>query len=344
MKKQVQYSPKKRRFVWSWVVIPIFVLAGFFALFFFKAGFTVSRVIDWTDAVLPSSADLPQLPEDNPNRLNILLLGMRGSEDDGEGKFLSDTIILASIKKDTGKIALISLPRDLYVRIWCAPEKKKINFAHAYGGLDCAKKTVSLVTGLHIDYAVSVNFKALQEIIDALGGILIHRDEPFEESFQWAKEGWKEDEHWFIKEIDGEERWVFYVSEGKNELDGQTALYYARSRYSTDDFDRMRRQQQIILAIKEKVLSLEVLANPVKIYNLMDILGNNVQTDMKLTDIKQMIGLASELDLKNIQREIFDINPNGLLYHDFIGDEYVLLPIGDSFDRIKEVCQDIFND
>ena len=106
----------------------------------------------------------------------------------------------------------------------------------------------------------------------------------------------------------------------------------------------MRRQQQIILAIKEKVLSLEVLANPVKIYNLMDILGNNVQTDMKLTDIKQMIGLASELDLKNIQREIFDINPNGLLYHDFIGDEYVLLPIGDSFDRIKEVCQDIFND
>lgn len=328
-----------------WIVIPILVLGGFFALFFLKAGFTVSQVVGWNESTtLPTSDDLPHLPERDPGKINILLLGMRGIEDPGEGKFLSDTIILTSIKKDTGQVSLISLPRDLYVRMWCLPEKKKINFAYAYGGFDCAKKTVSLVTGLYVDYAISVNFEALQETVDALGGILIHRDEPFEESFQWTKEGWEEDEHWFIKEIDGEEKWVFYVPKGENELDGQTALYYARSRYSTDDFDRMRRQQQIVLAIKEKALSLEVLANPIKIYNLMDILGNNVQTDMKLTDIKQIIRLAPELDLENIRKEIFDINPNGLLYHTFINEEYVLLPIGDNFDKIKEVCQDVFND
>lgn len=327
-----------------WIIALILFMTGFFALFFFKAGFTVSQVVGWNgNATLPTSDDLPHLPERDPSKINILLLGMRGMEDPGEGKLLSDTIILASIKKDTGQVSLISLPRDLYVRIWCLPGKKKINFAYAHGGFDCAKKTVSLVTGLYVDYAISVNFEALQETVDALGGILIHRDEPFEESFQWAKEGWEEDEHWLIKEIDGEEKWVFYVSEGENELDGQTALYYARSRYSTDDFDRMRRQQQIVLAIKEKALSLKVLTNPVKIYNLMDILGNNVQTDMKLADIKQIIRLAPELDLENIRKEIFDINPNGLLYHDFIDEEYVLLPIGDSFDKIKEVCQNIFS-
>lgn len=340
----METQEKKRKILW--IVIPIFILAGFFTLFFYKAGFTVSQIVGWNgaSAILPFSDDLPNLPERDPGKINILLLGMRGIEESGEGRLLSDTMILASIKKNTGQVSMISLPRDLYVRIWCLPGKKKINFAYAQGGFDCAKKTVSLVTGLYIDYAVSVNFEALQETIDALGGILIHRDEPFEESFQWAKEGWEEDEHWFIKEIDGEERWVFYIPEGDNKLDGQTALYYARSRYSTDDFDRMHRQQQIILAIKEKALSLEVLANPIKIYNLMDILGNNVQTDMKLTNIKQMIGLASELDLKNIRKKIFDINPNGLLYDTFINDEYVLLPIGNSFDKIKEVCQNIFND
>lgn len=339
----MQTQEKKRKLIW--IVSPLFILAAVLALFFFKAGFTVSRVFDWSEAsnILPSSNDLPKLPEDDPDRLNVLLLGMRGSEDDGEGKFLSDTIILASVKKDTGKIALISLPRDLYVRMWCVPEKKKINFAYACGGLDCAKKTVSLVTGLFVDYAIVVDFRALQETVEALGGITIYRNEPFEESFQWAKEGWEEDEHWLIKEIDGEEKWVFYVPEGKSELDGQTTLYYARSRYSTNDFDRMRRQQQIILAIKEKALSLGVLANPVKVYNLMDILGDNVQTDMGLTAIKQTISMASGLDLDNIKKEVFDISPNGLLYHTFIDKEYVLLPIGDNFGRIKEVCQNIFN-
>ncbi|MEA2113640.1 MAG: LCP family protein, partial [Patescibacteria group bacterium] len=271
---------KKKLF---WIIALVFVFAGFFSLFFFKAGFTVSRVVGWNgaSAILPFSDDLPNLPKKNPNKINILLLGMRGIEEQGEGKLLSDTIILASIKKDTGQIALISLPRDLYARIWCLSKKKKINFAYAHGGFDCAKKTISLVTGLYIDYAVSVNFKALQETIDTLGGISIYRNESFEEDFQWAKEGWEENEYWFIKEIDGEEKWVFHIPEGASKLDGQTALYYARSRYSTDDFDRMRRQQQIILAIKEKFLSLGVLANPVKIYNLMDILGNNAQTDMK---------------------------------------------------------------
>jgi len=87
--------------------------------------------------------------------------------------------------------------------------KREINFAYAYGGLSCAKKTVSYLSGLYIDYTASINFEGLVKLIDDLGGINVYLDEPFEESFQWAKEGWEEDEHWFIKEIEGEERWVF---------------------------------------------------------------------------------------------------------------------------------------
>lgn len=332
---------KKTKF---WIFISVFILGGFLSLFFLKAGFTINQVIGWNNQgeILPSE-DLPQLPEKDPERINILLLGIRGLEDDGEGQLLSDTIIILSIKKSTGQVALISIPRDIYLRIWCAQENKKINFAYAYGGLDCAKKTVSYLSGLYMDYAVSGNFGALEEIVDALGGISVYLERPFEEDFQWAKEGQPEDEHWFIKDFDGQERWVFHLPQGENHLDGQLALYYARSRYSTDDFDRMRRQQQILMALKEKALSLGVLANPIKIYNLLDILGKNIRTDMGLADIKNLINLASDLDTENIKRKVFDISPSGLLYHTFINEEYVLLPIGDNFDQIQETCQNIFN-
>ncbi len=326
-----------------WLTFFILLLLGLFSLLFFKTSFTISQVISWANTIQVLPFNLPDLPEKDPNRIDILLLGGRGLEESGDGKLLSDAIILASIDKNTGQTALISLPRDLYTQIWCSKEKKKINFAYAYGGLDCAKKTVSYITNQYIDYAVSVNFEALKEIIDALEGITVYLDQPFEEDFQWAKEGWEENKNWFIKDFDGEERWVFYVPEGENHLDGQTALYYVRSRYSTDDFNRMARQQQVLMAIKEKVFSLGVLVNPIKIYNLLDVLGKNIRTDMSLADIKDMINLTSNLDTENIKAKIFDISPEGLLYHTFINEEYVLLPVGDNFEQIQEACKNIFN-
>lgn len=344
-----QFQPQKKKKRRFWIFIPILILIIFFAFFFFKTSFTISQVIDfkqmigWTAQILPFGGDLPKLPEKDPSRINILLLGARGLEESGEGKLLSDAIVILSVKKDTGQVALISLPRDIYLRIWCSGEKKKINFAYAQGGLDCAKKTISYLTDLYIDYAISVNFEALKETIDALGGISLYLERPFEESFQWANEGQPEDEHWFIKEIDGQEKWVFYLPQGENHLDGQTVLYYVRSRYSTNDFDRMRRQQQVLMAIKEKAFSLGVLTNPVKIYNLLDVLGKNARTDMNLTDMGNLINLASALDAKDIKKRIFDISPEGLLYHTFIDEEYVLLPVGDNFEQIQQACQNIFN-
>lgn len=333
-----------KRKIKFWLLISIFVLGGFLSIFFLKTGFTINQVIGWdNENEILSSDNLPKLPDKDPNRINILLLGMRGLGENGEGQLLSDTLIILSIKKPTGQVALISIPRDIYLKIWCAQEKEKINFAYAYGGFDCAKKTVSYLSGLYIDYAVSSNFGAFKEIVDALGGISLYLPEPFEEDFQWAKEGGIDDEHWLVKEFDGEERWVFCLPQGENILDGKTALYYVRSRYSTDDFDRMHRQQQVLLAIKEKALSLGVLANPVKIYNLLDILGKNIKTDMSLTDIGNLINLASDLDMKNIKRKVFDIGSEGLLYHTFIDKEYVLLPVGDNFKQIQQACQNIFD-
>jgi len=197
---------------------------------------------------------------------------------------------------------------------------------------------------LHIDYAVNINFEAFKETVDALGGITINREEPFEETFQWAKDGREENENWIIREIDGEEKWVFYVPEGRNLLNGSTTLYYVRSRYSTDDFDRMTRQHQVLIALKDKFLSLGVLVNPIKLYNLLDILGKNVRTDMSLANIKDVIVLANDIDLDNgnIKTKVFDNAPGGLLYHTFVNKEYVLLPEGDNWEKIQKDIRNIF--
>ncbi len=344
MQDQNSYLPKKKKRR-IWPIILILILIGFFSLFFFKASFTISKVVNWDGLanMLPSGKDLPDLPKKNPDRINILLLGFRGPDDPGEGKYLSDTMIMVSIDKKSDKLALISFPRDIYAQLWCDENKKKINFAYAQGGLECAKKTLSYLSGEYIDFAASADFQGLIKIIDILGGIDVYLNQPFQESFQWAREGWEENKYWQIKEIEGEEKWVFQVPEGNNHLDGKTALYYVRSRYSTDDFDRMNRQQQVLLAIKEKALSLGFLANPVKIYQTLDVLGDHLKTDMQLADIKTLINLANNLDKKQISVRYFDNSENGLLYHTFINQEYVLLPKGDNFNEIQKVCKNIFD-
>ncbi|MFC1700579.1 LCP family protein [Patescibacteria group bacterium] len=356
----------------------MFLLFGFIGLLFFKTGFTISQVIEngGEATILPYGRDLPKLPEQDINRTNILLLGMRGVGDPGEGVLLSDTIILLSFDKTSNKASLISIPRDLYVEIWGLWETKKINSAYAYGGFDSVKKTVSLVTGQYIDYVVNVNFNAVTKLIDNLGGINVYLSSPFEESIQWANDGKEGSMYWVKRKIDFEnttttedeieeeiienddgdedeeeyvesgEKWVFYVPAGTNAFDGSSALYYARSRFSSNDFDRMRRQQDIIMAIRKKAFSLGILTNPVKIYNILDLLGKNVRTDISLGDMKDAIKLFSELDINNIdiKKEIFDANEqDGLLYEDFINGEYVLLPIGDNFKEIQEVCKNILD-
>ena len=330
---------KKKVFLWFFLIL----ILGILSTFVFKAGFTISQISSDDQNQDQSIIPKKELPKDDPDQLNILLMGMRGSADEGEGKFLADAMVLLMIKKDTNQIGMVSIPRDLYIDIYRLNEEHRINFAYAQGGLECAKNTVSWLTGLYVDYGVVSNFKAFSEVVDALDGITIYMEEPFEESFQWAKEGWEEDEHWIIKEIDGEERWVFQMPQGQSHLDGATTLYFVRSRFSTSDFDRMRRQQKALLAIKQKAFSLGILANPAKVFQLMDIAGKNIRTDIGIGGIKNLIDLTSGMDAQNVQKLIFDSSPEGFLYETFVGNEYVLLPNNDNWDQIRQACQTIFD-
>ncbi len=336
---------KRRWFLISFLVfVLIFVSFGYFS---YKIGSAFSEISTsgnsfWKNILnilplkntplaflLPLSGDKALLPQQDPDRINILLLGIRGAKDNGHGDLLSDTIMILSIKKSSGETALISIPRDLYIEI-SSYGKKKINDAYALGGLELSKEVVSQISGLYIDHTVSADFKAFQELVGILGGITIWRDTPFVEDKQW----WCDE--------NGQNCRPFVLPQGQNILNGERALFYVRSRFSSSDFDRMRRQQQVLMAIKEKVLGLKILANPKKIFEIIEVLKRNIRTDMDIAEIKELIDLSKQVDSEHIKRKVFDTTGDGLLYSANINGSYVLLPVGGNFNKIQEACKNIF--
>jgi LCP family protein required for cell wall assembly len=278
------------------------------------------------------SSAIDDYNKDKLDRLNFLLLGYRGV-DDPNGGLLTDSIMVVSIKKSTGEVALISVPRDLYVTLPHSENKGKINEAYALGtknggwqdALAYSKQEVEDVTGLNINYVASIDFTAFKEIIDTLGGITIYLDQPFVEKVPFA-EG------------------PISLPAGSNTLSGEKALLYSRARESSSDFDRVRRQQQVLLAIKSKALSLGVITNPAKIVSIVNSLGNHVRTDAELWEMEDLAVVFSKIDNAKIKHRIFDTSENGLLYQSHAPNgAYILLPEGGNYDKIRAACKNIFD-
>lgn len=267
------------------------------------------------------------MPQKETNRFDILVLGIRGENDpdanDG-GPLLTDSIQVFSYDKMTKKSSLISLPRDLFVTIH-DDKKNKLNTAYEYGyyhsgnSLQFIKDKISQITGIYIDQVVVFDFSAFREIIDALGGIDITLTAPFTENQQWGK--------------------VFSLPVGLNHLDGQTALYYVRSRYSSNDFDRSRRQQQVIFAIKDKLLKLNFLGDPVKSFSILTLIRNDIKTDIGVWNINQILDLAKEVKFETLKRAV--ISTDNLVFEARDNGVYILLPKAGDLTVIKQFFQNI---
>jgi anionic cell wall polymer biosynthesis LytR-Cps2A-Psr (LCP) family protein len=133
------------------------------------------------------------------------------------------------------------------------------------------------------------------------------------------------------------------IKAGKQVMNGETALKYARSRETTSDFDRARRQQELIVAVKQKAFSLGVLANPKKVTDIFSTLGNHIKTSLGLTEIKEILNLVDGLDSTNITTKVIDNNAtDGLLYSTSEGG-YYLLPKGGNYTQIQKMVKNIFS-
>lgn len=271
------------------------------------------------------------------DRVNILLLGVGGAGHDGP--YLSDTNIVVSVKPSTGEVAMISVPRDLGVQIENLGIYK-INFADAYGegkypgqGGEYARQVFSRTFNLDIPYYVRVDFKAFEEIIDAVGGVTIEVKNSFtDQSYPGPNYSYQ----------------TISFTAGRQEMTGERALQFVRSRHGSNgessDFARAKRQQQMLSALRDKVLSTDTLLNPGRIQKIWQSLSANLATNLEAGQIAYLFSILKNIDTSRIKNFVLDNSPTGCLTA-YIAPSgaYILAPKTGSFDEINAAVKKIFD-
>jgi LCP family protein required for cell wall assembly len=284
----------------------------------------------------PRAANNPQpvtgltgetLPDwEEEERVNILLLGIDKRPDEYYAR--TDTMILITIDPSTGEAGMLSIPRDLWVTIPGYGEKR-VNTAHYLGdkngypggGPALAMKTVQYNLGVPVHFYVRVDFDGFRRIVDTLGGIDIDIPQTINDP-KYPDENYGYD--------------PFYIQAGRQYLDGDTALKYARTRATGGaDFDRARRQQLVLFAIREQALAIDVVP---KIPELWTTMADTVQTDLQLVDILELTKLSDEISGDDIQSEVIDYTMT-VDYKTNSGAQ-VLLPVRE---KIRPVMDDMFS-
>lgn len=244
---------------------------------------------------------VPLLNEGEYDIVNFLLLGSDSSDTRYIGR--TDVMILVSVNRTVGTVALLSIPRDLYVYI---PGYRvyRINSAYPYGedqavdggGVGLLKATIEYNLGIHIDHYAHVDFGSFQRIIDDLGGV--------EVSVDCALTDW----HLIDPALDpnDEASWeLFTLPVGIHTLDGDFALWFARSRRTTSDFDRGRRQQVILRALWHRIRSLNLFDQLTDVWSQVI---ETVETDLTLDEILTFVPLAASMNTDRIASYTFRPN------------------------------------
>ncbi len=289
---------------------------------------------------------------------NILLLGYGGKGH--QGAYLTDTMIILHLDTEKKKAVLISLPRDIWVKI---PTKSnqdfhsKINtvyqmglfpknypdlkdkYKDQLGAGKLIKFIVGGITGLKIDNYGTVNFTGFKNAIDILGGVNVVVEKSFDD-YQYPIAGKrddlcgrKEEELPELEKIATETPQVafpcryehLHFDAGKTQMNGETALKYVRSRHALQDggdFSRARRQQRFLEAVKDKVLSIGFIP---KIIPLLNEMGNNVKTDIPIELTKKFLKEADNIGSYKITSLILSTDNVLKSSHSSYGG-YILIP------------------
>jgi LCP family protein required for cell wall assembly len=313
----------------------VFAVAGALAV---KAVLASQRIVTKNAGsgapALNGDIDPTKLKGEGDGRINILLLGVGGANHDGGT--LSDTIMVASIDPVNKNVAMLSIPRDLYVKI-PGYGYNKINSADSYGGPELAKKVVSQVLDLPIHYYVQADFSGFKQAVDAVGGVdVVNQDNLYDNSYPCDN---------------GKGYCTFSLKPGDYHMNGSLALKYSRCRHGTcgNDFGRAARQQELLVALREKALQASTLSNPVKVSGLIDSVGDHVRTDMQVNELQKLAKIVKGLNTKNINQKVLDDSPSGLLVdggNQFPGAGSILLPRAGDFDytQIQALAHTIFID
>lgn len=313
---------------WSTWILLFFIISMIGGAAYAKLRGTI--IVDRDDGSVPvalsSATDLSRLTKEGDARLNILLLGQGG--EGHKGATLTDTMQVMSIDLDNQQAALLSIPRDLYVKTKYGSMKinaiyQAANSQAKDSGGQAVKDVVGQIVDLDLHYFVAIDFDGFVKLVDLLGGIDVT-----------VKNALNDYEYPNSSE-DGYT--TFRLAAGAQHLDGATALKYARSRHSSgvegSDFARSARQQQVITAIKEKAAAQGYFKNPFKLVQLVGLLTNYVRTDMGTNEMKTLADKIGGLSVNNISSAVLSNSEAGLLIDGKIsGAGYTLVPRAGNFD------------
>ncbi len=331
-------------------IAQILFTAGLIVLFLIIAGvagmFVFGQVYDFTFAsdILPNftikESDEPSevvydpgepLPRwEGTERVNVLVMGIDQRENE-QGPWRTDTMMVLTLDPVSMTGGMLSIPRDLWVPI-PGYEEARINQAHFLGevydypggGPALAVKTTQYNLGVPIHYYGRFNFSAFEELVDLIGGIDIYVPEDINDP-TYPDEAYGHD--------------PFYIEAGQQHLDGEMALKYARTRHSLGgDFDRAKRQQQVIMAIFERITQPDMLPElAANAPELWQTLQGAVVTDLTLDQIIALARLTSEVNADDIRYAVIDEH-----YTQFWttpDEQQVLIPLRD---RMREMRDYIF--
>lgn len=252
---------------------------------------------------------------------NILVMGKAGGAHDGPE--LTDTIILANVNVEDKEVNMFSIPRDL----WLPELNAKVNSSYQRGlkdnkELELARDSMEVITGQKVDYVLVLDFEGFTKLVDHLNGIDVTVENAFTDN-EYPIAG-KEDDACgkSEEELEGlatassqlEAFPCRYKSisftDGVQEMDGEIALEFVRSRHGSNgegsDFARSKRQQQVVSALREKVFSLGVILNPVKLIGIYNILKDNIDTDISIEKVDDFIKLADKMQEGQIKSYVVD--------------------------------------
>lgn len=248
---------------------------------------------------------------------NVLIVGLDTRENNA-GLMNTDTIIIATIDHNNKTVVLTSIPRDFWVR-YKLPNgnyaSSKINGAYANGewyqkgkGVETLQGVVEEILDVEIHYYVKITLRGFIDTVDTIGGIDIDIPEYYKDAYPY-EELPKELQETCADFYHGGHYCIFEFQEGVEHMDGLRALIYARCRLLSPkgDFDRAERQQRVIDAVKEEVLSSDTLLDPSKLWDLYNIVKENVEnSSFTINDIRAVLNLRNEINPDEIGHVVID--------------------------------------
>lgn len=273
---------------------------------------------------LQTAGGPPAVPWDGNSRISVLVMGLDSREEDSDDIPRTDTMILFSLDPQSRTAGMLSIPRDLWVEI-PGFDYSKINTAYRLGevynvadrGPGLALSTAENLLGMEIDYYAMVDFNAFEDFIDELGGITVSVPEKI------------------VIDPLGKHN-TETLKAGENLLPGYLALAYARSRNTSgSDFDRAGRQQQVIMAIRDRILSAEML--PTLIKNspaLYQSLSAGISSNLTLMQLVRLAWVAQQIPEENIRQGVIGVDQVDFAYS-YDGQD-ILRPLPDEIRQLRD--------